>query len=181
MLVRYTPNHLLLWFDSSEAAVIDLDAQDSKLRELITEIRRARSKQRKLKTLLEKYENEYGSQAEKRVLEIIAEDTKNVWADIAEKREKNDIQGILDTLWSSFEQIGGEFTVERTEDSAQIHCTKCPMADMYLKIGKPELGLIFHCSTDPHIVAGFNPKMKFRITKRLMNGDSCCDHYYNLR
>lgn len=158
----------------------DLDAYNRKLRELITEIREARSKERKLKALLEKYDNEYGPQAEKRVLEIIAEDTKNAWVGVAEKVERNNIQGILDTLWNSFEQIGGEFTVERTEDSAQIHCTKCPMADTYLKIGKPELGLIFHCSTDPHIVAGFNPKMKFRITKRLMNGDSCCDHYYSL-
>lgn len=181
MLVRYTRKHPLLWLDSSEVSVNDLDENDSKLRELIIEIRGARSKQRKLKALLEKYENEYGPQAEKRVLEIIAEDTKNAWVGVAKKVEKNNIQGILDTLWSSFEQIGGEFTVERTEDSAQIHCTKCPMADTYLKIGKPELGLIFHCSTDPHIVAGFNPKMKFRITKRLMNGDSCCDHYYSLR
>jgi predicted ArsR family transcriptional regulator len=154
----------------------DVDAYDNKLRELITEIRGARSKEKKLKALLEKYDNEYGPQAERQVLEIIAEDTKNAWVGVAEKVEKNNIQGILDTLWNSFEQIGGEFTVERTEDSAQIHCTKCPMADTYLKIG-----LIFHCSTDPHIVAGFNPKMKFRITKRLMNGDSCCDHYYSLR
>jgi len=159
----------------------DLEMHEEELRELITEIRAARSNPKKLKTLLNKYENEFGTQAEKRVLEIIAEDTEKSWVGIAEERENNDIQGILDTLWESFERVGGEFTVKRTKDSAQIHCTKCPMADTYLKIGKPEYGLIFHCSTDPHIVAGFNPKMEFRITKRLMTGDECCNHYYRLK
>lgn len=157
----------------------NLDERDEELRELVAQIRAARSKPKKLRTLLEKYENEFGPEAEKRVLEIIAENTEKLWANIAEERENNDIDGILDTLWKSFERVGGEFTVERTEDSAQIHCTKCPMADTYLKIGKPEYGLIFHCSTDPHIVAGFNPEMEFRITKKLMSKDECCDHYYH--
>jgi len=157
----------------------NLDERDEELRDLVAQIRAARPKPKKLKALLEKYENEFGPEAEKRVLEIIAENTEKSWANIAEERENNDIDGILDTLWKSFEQVGGEFTVERTEDSAQIHCTKCPMADTYLKIGKPEYGLIFHCSTDPHIVAGFNPEMEFRITKKLMSKDECCDHYYH--
>lgn len=160
--------------------MIDLDAHDEELRILVKEIRAARSEPKKLNSLLEKFESEFGSEAEERVLEIIAENTKKLWAEIAEKREDNGIQGILDTLWRSFENVGGEFTVERTDDSAQIHCTSCPMADTYHKIGKPEYGLIFHCSTDPHIVAGFNPEMEFKITKTLMK-DDCCDHFYRLK
>ena len=158
----------------------DQDARDEELRELVTEIRTSRSKPKKLKALLERYESEFGPEAELRVLEIIAENTKKAWVEIAKEREDNGIQGILDTLWKSFKEVGGEFTVERTEDSAQIHCTRCPMADTYRKIGKPEYGLIFHCSTDPHIVAGFNPEMEFKITKTLMK-DDCCNHYYRLK
>lgn len=158
----------------------DQNARDEELRELVTEIRTSRSKPKKLKALLERYESEFGPEAEQRVLEIIAENTKKAWVEIAKEREDNGIQGILDTLWKSFKEVGGEFTVERTEDSAQIHCTRCPMADTYRKIGKPEYGLIFHCSTDPHIVAGFNPEMEFKITKTLMK-DDCCNHYYRLK
>jgi len=154
---------------------------NNELRELVNDIRDARSNPRKLRTLLEKYENDFGTEANEQVLNIIAEMTREVWAEVASERERNDIDGILDTLWKSFRSVGGEFTVERTEDSAQIHCTKCPMADTYLEIGKPEYGLIFHCSTDPHIVAGFNPEMEFRITKKLMSGEACCDHYYRLK
>jgi hypothetical protein len=157
------------------------ESADKELRDLVIDIRAARSEPKKLKSLIERYENDFGTEANERVLEIIAEMTRDVWAEIASERENNDIDGILDTLWKSFESVGGEFTVERTEDSAQIHCTSCPMADTYLEIGKPEFGLIFHCSTDPYIVAGFNPEMEFRITKTLMNGDACCDHYYRLK
>ncbi|MFW9884339.1 MAG: L-2-amino-thiazoline-4-carboxylic acid hydrolase [Candidatus Thorarchaeota archaeon] len=157
----------------------DPDAHQKELEKLVTEIRAARSKPKRLKTLLEEYERDFGSEAEQRVLEIIAENTKAAWASIAEERGDNGIQGILDTLWESFRSAGGEFTVERTENSARINCTRCPMADTYRKIGKPEYGLIFHCSTDPHIVAGFNPEMEFKRTKTLMT-DDCCDHYYCL-
>jgi hypothetical protein len=157
------------------------DVRDEELRELIEEIRGARSEPERLKALLEKYEDEFGPEANQRVRDIIAENTERVWKDIAQKRKNNGIQGILDTLWKSFERRGGEFTVEQTNNSAQIHCTRCPMADTYLKIGKTEYGLIFHCSTDPHIVAGFNPEMEFKITKRLMSADDCCDHFYRLK
>lgn len=157
----------------------DLDAHEDELKKLVTEIRGARRKPKELKTLLEKYERDFGSESEQRVLDIIAEDTKAAWAGIAEDREDIGIQGILDTLWESFRGAGGEFTVERTTNSAKINCTRCPMADTYRKIGKPEHGLIFHCSTDPHIVAGFNSEMEFVRTKTLMT-DDCCDHYYRL-
>lgn len=145
------------------------------------QIHSARPDPERLRSLVERYEREFGPQAEKRVLEIIADTIKKTWFEIAKQHGSNDIDAILDTLWSSFEQAGGEFTVERTENSAQIRCTKCPIADTYLEIGKPEHGLVFHCSTDPHIVAGFNPAMEFKITKRLMSGDDCCDHSYYLK
>jgi hypothetical protein len=158
----------------------NLDVRDEELRKLVMEIRLARLKPERVNALLERYENEFGKVAEQRVLEIIAEETKAAWESVAEEREDNGVQGIIDTLWESFRNVGGEFTIERTENSAQVHCTRCPMADTYHKIGKPEYGLIFHCSTDPHIVAGFNPDMEFKRTKTLMM-DDCCDHYYCLK
>lgn len=152
-----------------------------KLREAVDQIRAARPDPLKLKAMIDKYEREFGQEAERLVLEIIEENTKRAWSEVAKRHGSNDIDGILDTLWESFERIGGEFTVERTQTSAQIRCTKCPIADSYLEIGKPEIGLLLHCSTNPPIVAGFNPEMEFRITKRIMSGDDCCDHYYSLK
>jgi len=151
------------------------------LTKLVHSIRSARSTPTKLKSLLEKYEVEYGRKTDSEVLEIIAEETREGWAGIAIDRGSNSIDDLLDTLWKSFGDIGGEFTVHQKEGIVKIHATKCPMAETYQDLGKEEYGLIFHCSTDPHIVAGFNESMNFKITKTLMAGDDCCDHCYSMK
>jgi len=151
------------------------------LESLIQEIRRSRSEPAKLKRLIKKYDEEFGPKAENATLKVIADSTRQAWAEIAEDHGDTSIEGILDTLWKSFEQAGGEFTIERFDEGVQIHCTKCPMADTYKEIGKQDHGVIFHCNTDPHIVEGFNSKIDFTITKRLMSGDDFCNHRYTTR
>ena len=37
------------------------------------------------------------------------------------------------------------------------------------------------CSADEAMVSGFNPKIGFRRTKTLMQGDDYCDHYYYMK
>ncbi|MFW9789019.1 MAG: L-2-amino-thiazoline-4-carboxylic acid hydrolase, partial [Candidatus Thorarchaeota archaeon] len=37
------------------------------------------------------------------------------------------------------------------------------------------------CNEDEHIVAGFNPSIKFSRTKTLMEGHDCCDHCYVMK
>ncbi len=162
--------------------LIQLDEkQRNKLAALVHRIRAARNDPSKLNSLLEKYVSEYGREADQDVLEIIAEETQYAWSELARERGSNSIDDLLDTLWNSFGSVGGEFTVSREGGKVQIHATKCPMADTYRKIGKEEFGLIFHCSTDPHIVAGFNKNINFEISKTLMGGDDCCNHCYSMK
>ncbi|MHA1907723.1 MAG: L-2-amino-thiazoline-4-carboxylic acid hydrolase [Candidatus Thorarchaeota archaeon] len=156
------------------------EKRKSKLTELVHRIRAARNDPSKLNKLIEKYVNEYGRESDSEVLEIIAEETRYGWSELAKERGSNSIDDLLETLWSGFGSIGGEYSVQREGDMVQIYATKCPMADTYRKLGKEEFGLMFHCSTDPHIVAGFNENMNFEITKTLMAGDDCCDHCYSM-
>lgn len=155
--------------------------REDRLRTIIGEIRAARSEPLLLKSLLDEYESEFGPEAKEEVLDILGRDTRDSWAGIARTRKNNSIEDLLDTLWKSFGEAGGEFTVKRKGRLVQIHCTRCPMADTYKSIGRQEYGLIFHCSTDPHIVQGFSEKIVFQISKRLMTGDDCCDHSYSMR
>jgi len=148
---------------------------------LVHRIRAARNNPSKLNGLIEKYVREYGREADQTVLEIIAEETQYAWSELAKERGSNSIDDLLDTLWKSFGSIGGDYNVSREGGKVQIYATKCPMADTYRTIGKEEFGLMFHCSTDPHIVAGFNESMKFEISKTLMAGDDCCNHSYSMK
>ncbi len=157
------------------------EKQRKKLEALVRRIRAARNDPPKLSELIEKYVNEYGRKADSEVLEIIAEETRYGWSELAKERGSNSIDDLLDTLWKGFGSVGGEYSVHREGDRVQIYATKCPMADTYRNLGKEEFGLMFHCSTDPHIVAGFNTDMNFEITKTLMAGDDCCDHCYSMK
>ncbi|MFW9907139.1 MAG: L-2-amino-thiazoline-4-carboxylic acid hydrolase [Candidatus Thorarchaeota archaeon] len=155
--------------------------QRNKLTALVQRIRAARNDPSKLNELIEKYVSEYGRDADQIVLDIIAEETRHAWSELAKERGSNSIDDLLDTLWKSFGTVGGEYTVRRVGGKVQIYATKCPMADTYRKLGKEEFGLMFHCSTDPHIVAGFNENMNFEISRTLMAGDEHCNHCYSLK
>ena len=162
--------------------VLELEEKHrEKLASLVHKIRTSRKYPSKLTKLIDKYVNEYGREADSEVLELIAEETQYAWSGLAKERGSNSIDDLLDTLWSGFGSIGGEYSVSREGGRVQIYATKCPMADTYRKIGMEEFGLMFHCSTDPHIVSGFNENMNFEISKTLMAGDDCCNHCYSMK
>ena len=154
--------------------------REEPLRTIIERIRGDGSEPLLLTSLIDEYEREFGPEANEEVLDILGRDTRDSWAEIARTRKNNSIEDLLDTLWKRFGKAGGKFTVKREGGVVKIHCTRCPMADTYKSIGRQEYGLIFHCSTDPYIVQGFNDRIAFQISKRLMSGDDCCDHSYSM-
>ncbi|MHA2233514.1 MAG: L-2-amino-thiazoline-4-carboxylic acid hydrolase, partial [Candidatus Hodarchaeales archaeon] len=133
------------------------DSEKEQIWEKIRSIRKNWNNPPKLKTLLNEWEENYGSQCNDLAMELVGHNTRNVWANIAEEEENNTIEGLIGILWENLREAGGEYTAETSEDGTQIYCTKCPIADNYKEIEKPEYGLVFHCVTDPFICQGFNP------------------------
>ncbi len=100
------------------------------------------------------------------------------WKAIAENHPRNDIQGLLETLWTWCGDGGFEYTYERKGDTVEMNVTKCPIADMAIRIDEADWGLKCYCCDDESIVKGFNPNIKFERTKTLMEGHECCNHKY---
>ncbi len=128
--------------------------------------------------LLDGLEKRLGSEALDALDETVAEATREQWAGIAQKAGSNGIEDLIEQLWDPLCEIGFEFTIEQQKDGVQMWCTRCPLSDQAHKVGATKWGYHLYCATDPHIVAGFNPKIGFRRTKTLMEGDDCCDHFY---
>jgi predicted ArsR family transcriptional regulator len=128
--------------------------------------------------LLDGMENRLGSAAVDALDEMIAEDTLEEWAGIAQKAGSNQIEDLIEQLWEPLRALGFEFTFEQQEDGVQLWCTRCPLSDRAHAAEATKWGYHLYCATDPYIVAGFNPKIGFRRTKTLMEGDDCCDHFY---
>ena len=54
---------------------------------------------------------------------------------------------------------------------------RCMWAEIYRELGEPELGFVI-CAGDEPAVKSCNPKLAFKRTKVLMNGDEICDHIF---
>ena len=62
-------------------------------------------------------------------------------------------------------------------DRIGYHYTRCMFAEIYRELGEPQLGYVI-CAGDEPGVKSYNPKLGFKRTKVLMNGDELCDHVF---
>lgn len=125
-------------------------------------------------------EDRFGEGVSETILKTRAERIKKEWEGIAKRHGSNDIQGLLDTLWSYVEAIGFEYTYKREGNKVIMNVTKCPIADMAIELDKADWGFKCYCMDDYSICEGFNKSIQFSRTRTLMEGHECCDHTYTL-
>jgi hypothetical protein len=70
-------------------------------------------------------------------------------------------------------------TIKKTPTEAKLEFTNCPYANAFRKVDAPEIGEWF-CLVDDPAAKLFNKNIHFEITKRLMDGDSICNHHFML-
>ena len=64
-------------------------------------------------------------------------------------------------------------------DRIGYHYTRCMFAEVYRELGEPELGFVI-CAGDEPAVRSHNPRLGFKRTQVLMNGDGLCDHIFHV-
>ncbi|MFW9798656.1 MAG: L-2-amino-thiazoline-4-carboxylic acid hydrolase, partial [Candidatus Thorarchaeota archaeon] len=151
--------------DTSRCMKKDVNISRAVIWDRLQEVRSAYDNLEKLKPLVEKWEEDFGPEHQNLVDELIATASSNYWNEMA-AREGHSLDDLIRTLWESWDE--GEYTSENIPDGVQVYVTKCPMADAFRAIGRVDLGVQFFCNEDEHIVAGFNPSIKFSRTKTLM-------------
>jgi len=62
-------------------------------------------------------------------------------------------------------------------DRIGYYYRRCMFAEIYRELAEPQLGFVI-CAGDEPGVKSYNPKLAFRRTKVLMNGDELCDHVF---
>lgn len=74
-----------------------------------------------------------------------------------------------------------ELTVlHHDEKRYEFNVTRCLYAEMYKRLGIPELGELLSCNRDFSASEGFNPRLKLERTQTLMEGAPHCDFRYRL-
>ncbi len=165
------------WFRADRKAGLPLTGPEQEA--VFDELARLWKKQG-IATVLASCERRFGRA---RVLEVIdlvvAANCRREWAEVARKEGRNGVDDLARLLLLPLrEGQGFEFTLEPRDGGLQMHCTRCPHAELGAALGISEWVAHLVCGGDPHIVAGFNPRMGFRRTRMLTTGHDHCDHFY---
>ena len=70
--------------------------------------------------------------------------------------------------------------ISEEPDRIAYHFTRCVWAELFLALDEPELGFLL-CAGDDPAVRTYNPKLVFKRTKVLMDGDELCDHVFYVK
>ncbi len=122
-------------------------------------------------------EEEYGEGA----LEALAEykDARNRerWREIAEETGRSDPE----YLFRLFTERVHEYEVVRkSREALEVIVTKCAHAENFQRFNAADVGMKMICMGDYAVVEGFNPEIRFRRPKTLMDGDECCHFIFEL-
>lgn len=162
--------------DSTESDLVD------RLNERIGVLARREVEVRLLAELLPALGRELGP-AE--VLEVV----RRTAVDIARRQgrelagcmESNSLRAFRDSLvhWTRDGALVLDVLLESEREFA-FNVTRCRYAELYRRLGVPELGPVFSCARDFALIEGFNPRIRLTRTQTLMEGAGFCDFRYRL-
>jgi len=119
----------------------------------------------------------FGEEAYDVIVKASGVRVKQGWKKKAEEHGDNSIESLIKLLWETLPPEF-EWTMEKTDAGVQMKCTKCPTAERALRLGVGEQFYYVICKNDWAVAEGFNPNIGFTMTKTLMQGDDCCNHFY---
>ena len=88
----------------------------------------------------------------------------------------------ISTLWKMFAD-GDALDYDVVDDSLKefnLDIKRCGYAEFFKKLGEPELGFLFCCSSDVPMTEGFGGKVKLEVKQTIMQGAPHCQFRYQL-
>ena len=115
----------------------------------------------------------------KPVIEKLAKESGALAAKMAGGNSLADFAKAM-SAWSAGDAYK-QVVLRQTQTQFDWDVTRCRYAEMYKELGLADLGVLLSCARDFAMVEGFNPKMKLRRTKTIMEGNDCCDFRITLK
>ena len=133
--------------------------------------------------LIKGYAGEIGRE---RAIQIAADVIQNLAREAGTKmaglRGGNGISELAATvreIWSEDQALEVEI-LEESDTKLYFNVTRCRFAETYEKLGLKDYGYCFSCNRDGAFIQGFNPQIKLKRTKTIMEGASHCDFRFEL-
>ena len=146
-------------------------------------IQRREIEARILAPVIEALAERFGRDA---VLATVSETIKDLarrhGAELAESLGGNAIEDLARVLdvWRQDGALETEM-VRQDGEHFDFDVTRCRFAELYHRLGIPELGPILSCNRDFCFAEGFNPDLKLTRTQTIMEGATHCDFRFRKR
>ena len=82
-------------------------------------------------------------------------------------------------IWSEDKALEIEF-LEQSDSKLYFNVIRCRFVDLYERLDLKDFGYYFSCNRDGAFIQGFNPQIKLKRTKTIMEGAPFCDFRYEL-
>lgn len=112
-------------------------------------------------------------------IERLAKEHGTTLASAIGSNELADLARVLE-VWRG----SGALEIEMVRDDGEhfdFDVKRCRFAEMYRRLGIPELGPILSCNRDFCFAEGFNPNLGLERTKTLMQGDDHCNFRFSTK
>lgn len=114
------------------------------------------------------------------VKQVVREDAILSGKMLADKYGGNtltELAKVVNEVWAKDDALKIKM-IKENETELNFNVTSCKYADLYEKLGIKELGSILSCCRDFFFMDGFNPEIKLKRTKTIMEGNKYCDFRY---
>ena len=133
--------------------------------------------------LIRRLEQEVGrEQAHRIARETIEQIARDQGTAVAAAVGRDDLIGFREVR-DSWGGAGGDLTIETLRDDEEaLHfdVTGCRFAEMYRRLGAPDLGFLLSCARDFTLSAGYSERLRLERTQTIMQGAPHCDFRYRL-
>jgi len=122
-------------------------------------------------------EKKFGAKEVENIRKIQLQRNIDRWKKLKKEFKDNSLETFCNFMEKS---CAGTCEFEKTKDEKnhkKYKYSRCAWADIFRKLDAEDIGF-WICEADEPVVKTFNPNIKFKRTKTLMQGDDCCDHEF---
>ena len=134
--------------------------------------------------LIRRLEGELGRERAHRIArETIEQIAREQGAAVAGAIGRDDLVGFREVR-DSWGGAGGDLTIETLRDDEEalhFNVTGCRFAEMYRRLGAPDLGFLLSCARDFTLSSGYSERLRLERTQTIMQGAAHCDFRYRLQ
>ena len=131
--------------------------------------------------LINGFAEHFGEERTREIIsEVIKKDAIDSGRQLAEKfcgNGMSELVKVVREIWCDDEAMTID-VLKENDDEFYFNVSKCLYAEVYKKLGVPELGKCLSCDRDFPFNEGFNPEITLERTQTIMEGASHCDFRY---